>query len=252
MQAGGQVLGLLTVLCEPDRAFTQEEMALLGSLADHIGLVVEGDSLRQLSQQTRVLAERQRLARDLHDSVVQQLYGLVTLAEAGQAQLEVAASDDIQHTLVRIGETTRQALKEMRQYVHQLRPAVVADEGLVGALHQRLAAVEGRADVQARLLADPSIELPVPVEDALYHIALEALNNALRHARANSVTVTLGSQAQRIVLAIVDDGCGFDPETTGQAGMGLANMRERAEGVGGILTVTSRPGAGTRVEVVLG
>lgn len=252
MQAGGRVLGLLTVLCEPDRAFTQEEVALLSSLADRIGLAVEGDGLRQLSQQNRVLAERQRLARDLHDSVVQQLYGLVTLAEAGQAQLEVAASDDIQHTLVRIGETTRQALKEMRQYVHQLRPAVLADDGLVGALHQRLAAVEGRADIQARLLADPSIELPAPVEDALYHIALEALNNALRHAGAKSVTVTLGSEDQRIVLAIEDDGCGFDPETAGQAGMGLANMRERAESVAGILTVTSRPGAGTRVDVVLG
>jgi len=251
LRAGGQVLGLLSVLRERERTFSLEEVALLGSLADQIGLALEGHRLRQLAQRASVLAERQRLARDLHDSVVQLLYGLVTLTEAGQAQLETAAPAAIQHTLARVGETTRQALKEMRLYVHQLRPTVLADEGLVGALHQRLAAVEGRSNVQARLLADPSIELPAPVEEAVYHIAREALNNALKHARATSVSVTLSRRDQQIVLEIVDDGCGFDPETVGQAGMGLINMRERAESVGAVLTVTSKPGAGTRVEVIL-
>jgi len=139
----------------------------------------------------------------------------------------------------------------MRLYIHQLRPTVLAEEGLVGGLHQRLAAVEGRSNVQTRLLADESIELPAPVEEALYHIAREALNNALKHAQAASVSVTLGHQDGPVVLEIVDDGCGFDPETVGQAGMGLITMRERAESIGGALTVTSKPGAGTRVTVIL-
>jgi signal transduction histidine kinase len=251
LQAGGRGLGLLSVLREPGRTFSLEEVALLGSLADQIGLAVEGDRLRQLAQRASVLAERGRLARDLHDSVTQLLYGLVTLTEAGQVQLEAAAPEAIQHTLARIGETARQALKEMRLYIHQLRPAVLAEEGLVGGLHQRLAAVEGRSDVQARLLADESIELPAPMEEALYHIAREALNNALKHARAASVSVTLSRQAEQVVLEIMDDGCGFDPESVGQAGMGLTNMRERAESIGGALTVTSKPGAGTRVTVIL-
>ncbi len=251
LPAGGRVLGLLSLFREPGRTFNLEELALLGSLADQIGLAVEGDHLRQLAQQASVLAERGRLARDLHDSVTQLLYGLVTLAEAGEAQLEMAAPHAIQHTLVRIGETTRQALKEMRLYVHQLRPTALTEEGLVAALHQRLAAVEGRSDVQARLLADEAIELPAPLEEALYHIALEALNNALRHAGAASVSVTLSRRNGGVVLEIMDDGCGFDPETLGGAGMGLTTMRERAESIGGRLNVTSKPGAGTRVKVVL-
>jgi len=251
LQAGGRVLGLMSVLREPGRTFSLEEVALLGSLADQIGLAVEGDRLRQLAQQASVMAERGRLARDLHDTVTQLLYGLVTLAEAGQAQLEAAAPDAIQHTLARIAETARQALKEMRLYVHQLRPAVLAEEGLVGTLHQRLAAVEGRSNVQARLVADPSVDLPAPAEEALYHIAREALNNALKHARAASVSVTLSCQDGKVVMEILDDGCGFDPESVGQAGMGLTTMRERAEGIGGTLTVTSKPGAGTRVTVIL-
>ena len=89
------------------------------------------------------------------------------------------------------------------------------------------------------------------MEEALYHIAREALNNALKHARAASVSVTLSRLAEQVVLEIMDDGCGFDPESVGQAGMGLTNMRERAESIGGALTVTSKPGAGTRVTVIL-
>jgi signal transduction histidine kinase len=111
--------------------------------------------------------------------------------------------------------------------------------------------VEGRSHVQARLLADESIELPAPVEEALYHIAREALNNALKHARAASVSITLSRQDGQVVLEIIDDGCGFDPASVGQAGMGLTNMRERADSIGGALTVTSKPGAGTRVTVIL-
>jgi signal transduction histidine kinase len=251
LQVGGRVLGLLSVLREPGRTFSLEEVALLGSLADQIGLAVEGDRLRQLAQRASVLAERQRLARDLHDSVTQLLYGLVTLTEAGQAQLETAAPEAIRRTLARIGEITRQALKEMRLYVHQLRPTALAEEGLVGTLHQRLAAVEGRSDVQARLVANPSIELPAPVEEALYHIAQEALNNAMRHARAASVSVKLSCQDGQVVLEIVDDGCGFDSKRVSGAGMGLTNMRARAESIGGVLTITSKPGAGTRVTVIL-
>jgi signal transduction histidine kinase len=103
--------------------------------------------------------------------------------------------------------------------------------------------------VQARLLADEAIELPAPVEEALYHITLEALNNALRHARATSVRVTLSQRDGPVILEIMDDGCGFDPESVDQAGMGLTTMRQRAESIGGRLTVTSKPGAGTRVRV---
>jgi signal transduction histidine kinase len=128
---------------------------------------------------------------------------------------------------------------------------VLEQEGLIGALHQRLDAVEGRANVQARLLADEVIHLPLPVEMALYQISQEALNNALRHARAANVTVHLGREGQAVVLEIIDDGCGFNPAPVGQSGMGLDNMHQRAKEIGAVLNILSKPGEGTRVKVVV-
>jgi len=187
----GQVLGVLGLVRELGQVYNTEEVALLASIADQVGVAVQSDRLRQRAQQATLLEERQRLARDLHDSVTQSLYGLVTLAEAGQARLEAGALDTIGTTFARIGETARQAVKEMRLFIHQLHPPVLEQEGLVGALHLRLAAVEGQAGVQARLLADENVSLPLPLAEALYQIAQEALNNTLKHARAGRVTVYL-------------------------------------------------------------
>ncbi len=253
LQAGGQVEGILGLVRPAGQTFNIEAIALLSSIADQMGQAVESDRLHHLARQASVLEERQRIARDLHDSVTQSLYGLATLTEAGQAQLESGAGDAAGRTLAHIGETTRQALREMRLFIHQLRPPELDEEGLVGALHQRLAAVEGRSNIQARLLVDESVpaSLSAPVQAAFYRIACEALNNALRHARATEVTLYLRLVDGRLNLAIVDNGCGFDPRTQGEGGMGLRNMREYAAQVGGALRITSAPGAGTRVEVAL-
>lgn len=246
MQTEGQVLGLMGILRA--RGFSADEIALLGAIADQVGLAVQSDRLRK---QAAVLEERQRLARDLHDSVTQSLYGLVRLAEGGRVQAAQADGGAVHRTFGLIASATRQALQEMRLFIHQLRPSVLQELGLAGALHQRLAAVEGRAGLQARLLADEDVDPPPPVAEALYQIAHEALNNAMRHADARSVTLHMRRDGEAIGLEIVDDGCGFDPaRATG--GMGLANMRERAAAVGGKLTVLSAPGEGTRVRVAIG
>jgi signal transduction histidine kinase len=249
LHVGGRVLGVLGLARRPEQGFNQREITLLASIADQMGAAVERDRLRRLAQQATVLEERQRLSRDLHDSVTQYLYGLVTLTEAGQAQLEVEAWSAVGNTLSHIGKAARQALKEMRLFIHQLRPPVLEQQGLVAALHQRLAAVEGRSDVQARLLADETIQLPLPLASALYQIAQEALNNALKHAHAASITVHLGREGERVVLEIRDDGRGFEPQALSGGGMGLINMRERAEKAGCELRVTSLPGVGTRIKV---
>jgi len=124
------------------------------------------------------------------------------------------------------------------------------EEGLVGALHLRLATVEGRSDVQVRLLADETIRLPLSVETELYYIAHEALNNILKHAHARSITVYLSREDGHIVLDVLDDGCGFDvaaARTNG--GLGLKNQHERSRRIAGVLKITSLPGQGTRVRV---
>jgi signal transduction histidine kinase len=257
LQAGREVFGILSLSRQPGQSFNMEEVALLASIADQVGMAVRSDRLRQLAHQATVLEERQRIARDLHDSVTQSLYGLVTLAEAGQAQLKSATADHplipehLSHTFILIGETTRQALKEMRLFVHQLNPPVLEQEGLVAALHQRLATVEGRSDVEARLLVNDMLALPLSVEQALYQIAQETLNNAMRHAHATAITINLECEGQQVILEVVDNGQGFDPQAISEGGLGLSNMKARAEQIGGTFHITSAPGKGARVKVVV-
>jgi signal transduction histidine kinase len=150
----------------------------------------------------------------------------------------------------------------MRLLGHELRPLALEREGLVGALQQRLDAVEGRAGIQARLLVEGALELPMAVESELYHIAQEALNNALKHAAAGAVVVRLSGHADRepvsatidrrrlIRLEISDNGCGFDLEHANEhGGLGLISLHERAARLGGEVHINSAPGQGTTVIV---
>lgn len=229
---------------------TVEEVALLSTIADQVGVAMHRHHLRKQAARTALLEERQRVARDLHDSIAQSLYGLVTLTEAGTAQAEKHSWEDTHATLTRIGATARQAIKEMRLFIHQSQPLLLEENGLIGALHQRLAAVEGRSDVNARLLAD-EIDLSMEVQEALYYIAQEALNNALRHAQARQVTVYLRNSGSAVTLEIHDDGRGFDPTGVDTGGMGMKNMRSRAQEIGGALVLQSKPGEGTRLIVTV-
>ncbi|MBI4790496.1 MAG: HAMP domain-containing protein [Chloroflexi bacterium] len=251
LQGGEHFLGAVELLREVGQGFQLEEIALLATISDQIGVAVQSHRLRQVAQQSALLEERQRLARDLHDSVTQSLYGVVTLAEGAQAQLEAGKLTQTSPIFARIGETARQAVREMRLFIHQLRPDMLQQEGLVGALRLRLAAVEGRSDVRAQLLADETIHLPAALTSALYRIAQEALNNALRHARAESVMINLRREGDRVILEVVDDGCGFDAETMHPGGVGLSSMRELAAEIGGQLQIISAPGAGTTVRVAV-
>jgi signal transduction histidine kinase len=243
LRADDRVLGVLMLIHKIGKTFSAEEVALLSSIADQVGFSVQSSYLRQ---QTVVLEERQHLAQDLHDSVTQVLYGLVTLAEAGQVRLTSGSKDAIQITFERIATTARQALNEMRLFVHRLRPSELDQQGLAVALSQRVAAVEGWSGVRIRLLVDETIRLPSEVEDALYQIAQEALNNALRHAHAGMITLKLQNEAPYTLLEISDDGRGFDPEQI-QRGLGLASMTERARAIHATFEVITHPGEGTQI-----
>ncbi len=251
LQVEKDVLGIVGVLRDTIPAFTPEEIALLSTISDQLGAAVQSYYLRQALQKSALLEERQRLSRDLHDSVTQSLYGLVALSEAGQARLETTTPQKIEEILTRIGKTARQALKEMRLFIYQMRPSDLEHEGLAAALQLRLAAVEGHSGVQARLLTDDDLHLPRHIEDAFYQIAQEALNNTLRHANANAVTVHLHHTSHQLELEIVDDGQGFDPEQVDRGGLGLTNMRERVQAIGGTLTISAAPGLGTQIKVRL-
>jgi PAS domain S-box-containing protein len=252
MRAKGEILGVLSVIGEPERQFTAEEVALLASIADQIGVAVENARLYEQAEQLAVMEERQRLARELHDSVTQSLYSANLMAETGRRAARAGLLPAVEGYLERLGQIARDALKEMRLLVYELRPSVLESEGLIAALQQRLDAVEGRAAVEARLLVDGDIDLPGSVEVALYRIAQEALNNALKHADASVVTIRIRANAEGLELEISDDGCGFEPSSPAAGGgMGLTTMRERSENLGGQLSVISKPGDGTTVKVRL-
>ncbi|MGB0388079.1 MAG: response regulator [Ardenticatenaceae bacterium] len=208
-------------------------------------------SLRRLQQQAgraAVIEERHRLARDLHDSVAQTLFSSMFFIEAGR---ELAMSGDfcgVVDQFNRTNQLIQQTLREMRLLLYQLRPPVLS-EGLIHALQQRLDLVENRSDVQALLLAE-ELELPKVVEEELYWIAQEALNNILKHAEASEVRLSLRRQATHVILEIKDNGKGFDPEHLPQpGGMGLNNMKTRAEKLGGSLSIESQKGKGTTIHV---
>jgi signal transduction histidine kinase len=202
------------------------------------------------AKERAVLEERQRLARDLHDSVTQALYGITLHAQAARRLLaagEVATALD---SLRAVQDTAQEALDEMRLLIFELRPPILEQVGLVAALEARLHAVEGRANLQTRLIVDGGRNLPALVEQALYRIATEALNNVLKHAHARHISVWLHQTETHVLLEITDDGVGFELVVARESGgMGLWGIAERAAQRHGTFSLQSAPGAGTRLRV---
>jgi signal transduction histidine kinase len=138
----------------------------------------------------------------------------------------------------------------MRLLIHKLRPAVLQEEGLARALQQRLKAVEGRSGIEHELFVEGDLALSPRLEEALYHVSQEALNNSLKHARASKVIVRLCRDEGQVVLEVCDNGRGFDPEKAASStGIGLKSMHERIEACGGSVNLQSTLGAGTTVNV---
>ena len=251
LRLGEQVIGTLDVHHARTDAFTTEDVLVIQSLGDQIAVAIENAHLYDQSRELAILEERTRLARELHDSVTQSLYSVVLLSEGWRRQLSSGAVGPQPETqLRRIGEIAQQALKEMRLLIHELRPPALGQDSLVDALRKRLDAVENHVGVEGRVVMDDFIDLPPDVEEGLYRIAQEALNNALKHAQATRETVRLCVKDDAVVLEIGDDGRGFDLQAVeSKGGMGLTSMRERTRQLGGELDIRSSPGAGTTVTV---
>lgn len=249
LYGGQRIVGVLSVFGGTNKDFSVEDISLLASIADNVGAAVESAQLRQQAQDTAVREERRRLARDLHDSVTQSLHSLVLSADTANYLLEQNRTEPLTSSLHRLGDSARQALKEMRLLLYELRLAPLEEMELVEVLQARLESVEQRAGIDAELIVKGAADWPRAWEGELYCIAMEALNNALRHARATQVSVRLQGRRDRVTLEVADDGRGFDPQASSAGGMGLHNMAERVRRLGGELTIDSAPGAGTRIRV---
>jgi PAS domain S-box-containing protein len=252
MRAKGKLLGVFSVLGKAERRFTNDEIHLVTAVADQIGVAVENARLYQQSQQLAVSEERRRLARELHDAITQSLYSLTLFAEAGRRSLNSGNLEDTELYLTDLGETAQHSLREMRLLLHELRPLCLESEGMLEAIQQRLDSVERRVGIKALLQAECKADLPAQTEQELYRIIQEALNNALRHASAQSVSVTISEADGRLVVRITDDGVGFDLERAyNQGGIGLESMSERARSLQATFRIDSADGDGTTVTVTL-
>jgi len=251
LEVGGRLVGVFTtVTIDPDRQFGPADLHLLNLFAQQAAIAIENARLYEQARQLAVVEERQRLARELHDSVTQALYGVRLYSEAAAGQLSLGHADRAAEHLRELQDTAQEALAEMRLLIYELRPSVLEEEGLVAALQARLLAVEGRAGLKTEFKVEGDGQLPPQIEEGLYRIGQEALNNALKHAHARNITVCLRQDERTITLEIADDGIGFDPTTARErGGLGLSAMEERAAGLGGRLIVQSGPREGTRVLV---
>jgi signal transduction histidine kinase len=243
---------LILVKDESGSTFDGHEIVLAETIATDIAVAIENDRLTEQARLAAVDAERQRLARELHDSVTQSIYSLTLLSSGWESMARQGTLEDPADSFHRLGAVGQQALREMRLLLHQLRPSVLEEVGLVQAIQQRLDAVERRANIDAQLVVQGDLTaLPQKVEDEFFNTAQEALNNSLRHARAESVRVRIQKDQGLLILVVEDNGIGFDPSAK-HTGLGLKNMQERADAIGGSLAIHSEIGQGTRVTISVG
>ena len=248
----GKPLGLFLLYKEKSQQFSPEEQAFLNAVSDQLGVVIESSRLRNMLEKTAVDEERQRLARDLHDSVVQSLYGLLLFNHTAMEAAKMGNFKEIPNLLQKSAKMGEQALRELRLMLSELRPIPLEQDGLIPALDLRLDTVERRSNLDARIQVEGQIRrLPSKVETEIYRIAIEALNNVLRHAGASQIMVRLIFSSDQFELIIQDNGIGFDPRKRLVGEMGLKNMQERANQIHANFAVITAPGAGTQVKISL-
>jgi signal transduction histidine kinase len=247
----GQIVGLLTLTNASAAAFDIRETSLALGIARQAAVAIENARLHERARQAAILEERQRLSRELHDSVTQSLYGISLYAEAASRALTAGDTRPAASNLREIRDTTQEALGEMRLLLFELRPPLLQEHGLAAALKARLQGVETRSGLVARFDCEAEERLSPEKEQELYRVAQEALNNVLKHAHAARVDVHLAVVNGDAALEIADDGVGFVPSSQGVYGFGMRGMYERVERLGGTLRIESTPGGGTRLHVLV-
>ena len=246
----GRTIGVLDAQSEQLDGFDQTDVEMLQALANQAGIAIENVRLHEQAKHVAVLEERQRLARDLHDSVTQSLYGLNLYAEAAAGHLAIGQLDQVRQHLDDIQKTAQESLTEIRLLIYELRPPILEQEGLVAALQNRLYSVESRAELKSNLKSNLEERLPLTVEEGLYRIAQEALNNTIKHAHAKNIEISILQDKGTVTMEISDDGKGFDPATACRDGcLGILSMRERASVQDWDFSVDSSPGMGARIHV---
>ncbi len=244
-----QVIGLISLAHgEPDY-YNSSHAELATAIASQAAIALDNARLYEEARSLATLRERQRLARELHDSVSQVLYGIALGLKTARSLVEIdppQAVAPIDYALV----LAEAGMTEMRALIYELRPESLQIEGLVQALVRQADTLRVRYNIQVE--TDLCDEPPLSIEEkeAFYRIAQEALHNTVKHARATQVELRLSYSGPNIQLSIKDNGIGFDPNAIYTGHFGLHSMRERIEEIGGKLDIKSIPGCGSRIEVL--
>ena len=242
LRAGDERFGLLNVGSPNKTHFEHEELALLEAIAFQIGTALKRIKLTQREQELALIAERNRLARDLHDSVNQLLFSLSLTARAGVEMTEVK---DVKQTFSYLQDLAQEALGEMRALIWQMKPRGL-ENGIVSA-------ISGYGEMLGLAIDTKVIGilcLPGRVEEVLWRISQEALANCKKHAQTKNIALTFTVKQESVIMIIEDHGCGFNYDNKLDIGsFGLKNMKTRTEALNGTFLFTSSPGIGTRVEI---
>lgn len=250
LESQRRVFGSVNAYYPGDVEPTPDEIAFLRAVADQGAVAVENARLLAEAQANAGLEERQRLARELHDSVSQALYGIALGARTARSLAEHSPGQ-LAEPLDYVLSLAEAGMTEMRSLIFELRPESLATEGLVAALEKRVAVLRARHQLRVRAQLGVEPRLPLPVKETLFRIAQEALHNTVKHAHAGRVDVGLSAGERTVVLEVVDDGVGFDPGVSPPGHLGLQSMRERAAAHGGTIEIRTGRGAGTTVRVSL-
>jgi nitrate/nitrite-specific signal transduction histidine kinase len=248
LMAKGRLVGSLNLSTNQSRTYPPEQIALLKTIGQQIGVAVENAYLYEKAEQTAIVAERHRLARELHDAVTQTLFSANLIADVIPRIWKRNPEEGLQ-SLEELRQLTRGALAEMRTLLLEMRPESLERADLKSLLTQLADAFTGRVRVPVSLVIQGDCEPAQEAKIVFYRVAQEALNNIAKHSGARQVELRLECQPGQLNLCVKDDGLGFEPGSHLPGHMGIAIMRERANSIGAYLKIESQVGQGTTVEL---
>jgi nitrate/nitrite-specific signal transduction histidine kinase len=242
-----RVLGVLNLCTRQKRDVTAEELAMLASVGSQVGVAIENARLFEQAEQTAIVSERNRLARDLHDAVTQTLFSASLIAEVLPRIWNKNPEEGIKR-LAELGQLNRGALAEMRTLLLELRPSALVEAEINELFRHLVDAFTARARIPVSFTSEGDSQLPTETKIVLYRIAQETLNNIAKHSAASQVAISMVRKPGFVSLTICDNGRGFDPGKVSSEHLGLSIMRERAEGIGADLMISSQPEQGSQVK----
>jgi signal transduction histidine kinase len=248
IRSNGKILGFLSLDSAIPGHFTQLHAERLQSFADQAAIAIQNARLLDRAKRAAVLAERSRLANELHDTISQTLWSVSLITERLPAIWEIN-QQEARASLLTLHQLAQHALQEMRGLLLELRPASLADERLGDLIRQLAGIVGSRAGLHISVQVKDQDILPPQVHFVLYRVVQEALNNIAKHALAHHIQVDFNSSSGFVELTIQDDGRGYDPDKIGPGHLGLSIMKDRIEGIGGTIEIITGPGKGTLIKI---